>query len=517
MVIGGACLRDDRGQRLRLQPPRGGGERQRVQRLRGLASTTSSRAAHTGRLQGPALRRARDGEAARGHGYGGDAGDVLRDRPTTRSAGEQDYTVLTWPQDAPGASMLRGRPTRARTSTHNVAGPRRPRRGRSSSSVRRRRGLDEDRPSTLQPSAPPATSYDTDYTTRDRHRRLRRRRPHRRLPRQRHRLVLLPRRASARGSSCTPPTSAPTSSAFADVDNDGITDVLYATRRRPARLPEGAAARALVPLTTSPVPMKDLRFGDFDGDGRTDIFYTPQQAVAHLVRQHPRLDSTADSVTPARRAALRRVRRRDAAPTSSPCATSGWSYSSGADGPVGEAQQQAHELVRRRRWRPTSTATAGATSRSTTGSKWRYSRDGSRPAQGDAQGQPQPLYPFLQYLLVGHLRRWPQGRVRQLEERAARPRAVRPSSRFVIWRGLGNRTSWSSGPRRTCAERSGQAVRVGEGGADDLGSGRRTWCSRTAGLLTCGFLVGDRQAISWEGERAWPGAGDGRPRSGWSS
>ena len=61
--------------------------------------------------------------------------------------------------------------------------------------------------------------------------------------------------------------------ALADIDNDGTTDVLYR---------DGAGAlgvlksgvQALVPLTTSPVPIGELRFGDFDGDARTDIFYT---------------------------------------------------------------------------------------------------------------------------------------------------------------------------------------------------------------------------------------------------
>jgi hypothetical protein len=60
---------------------------------------------------------------------------------------------------------------------------------------------------------------------------------------------------------------------FADIDNDRITDVLY-------RNPNGnlgylkSGTQDLVPLTSVPVPMKELRFEDFDGDGRTDIFYT---------------------------------------------------------------------------------------------------------------------------------------------------------------------------------------------------------------------------------------------------
>ena len=62
---------------------------------------------------------------------------------------------------------------------------------------------------------------------------------------------------------------------FADIDNDGVTDVLY-------RDPQGnvgflkSGREDLVPLTTSPVPIKDMRFGDFDGDGKTDLFVTHQ-------------------------------------------------------------------------------------------------------------------------------------------------------------------------------------------------------------------------------------------------
>jgi hypothetical protein len=58
---------------------------------------------------------------------------------------------------------------------------------------------------------------------------------------------------------------------FADMDNDGVTDVVW-------RAPNGdlgylrSGAGEVLPLTISPVPVKELRFGDFDGDQRTDIF-----------------------------------------------------------------------------------------------------------------------------------------------------------------------------------------------------------------------------------------------------
>ena len=60
---------------------------------------------------------------------------------------------------------------------------------------------------------------------------------------------------------------------FADVDNDGVTDVLY-------RDPAGnvgylkSGRHTLLPLTSSPVAMRDVRVGDFDGDGKTDLFFT---------------------------------------------------------------------------------------------------------------------------------------------------------------------------------------------------------------------------------------------------
>jgi hypothetical protein len=60
---------------------------------------------------------------------------------------------------------------------------------------------------------------------------------------------------------------------FADIDNDKVTDVLYRDGAGNVGYLKGGRVD-LKPLTTAPVPMKDLRFGDFDGDGLTDIFYT---------------------------------------------------------------------------------------------------------------------------------------------------------------------------------------------------------------------------------------------------
>jgi hypothetical protein len=60
---------------------------------------------------------------------------------------------------------------------------------------------------------------------------------------------------------------------FADVDNDGVTDVLY--RDGAGNVGYLRSGRQdLAPLTWTPVATKDLRVGDFDGDQRTDLFFT---------------------------------------------------------------------------------------------------------------------------------------------------------------------------------------------------------------------------------------------------
>ena len=60
---------------------------------------------------------------------------------------------------------------------------------------------------------------------------------------------------------------------FGDIDNDGVTDVLW--RDSSGNVFYSRSGRVgFAALTSSPVPMSELRFGDFDGDGLTDIFYT---------------------------------------------------------------------------------------------------------------------------------------------------------------------------------------------------------------------------------------------------
>jgi hypothetical protein len=61
--------------------------------------------------------------------------------------------------------------------------------------------------------------------------------------------------------------------AFADIDNDGITDVVWRGPDGTLYYWKGGKGNP-IPLIKVPVPVSQLRFGDFDGDGKTDIFYT---------------------------------------------------------------------------------------------------------------------------------------------------------------------------------------------------------------------------------------------------
>ena len=65
--------------------------------------------------------------------------------------------------------------------------------------------------------------------------------------------------------------------AFADMDSDGITDILYRESSGGLGYVRSGRAADVNYFTTLPVPISQLRSGDFDGDGLTDLFYTQNQ------------------------------------------------------------------------------------------------------------------------------------------------------------------------------------------------------------------------------------------------
>jgi hypothetical protein len=224
--------------------------------------------------------------------------------------------------------------------------------------------------------------------------------------------------------------------AFADVDNDRITDVIF---QKPGGkliyLKRGSSPS--VSLPSAPVDVKALRFGDFDGDGLTDIFYTKNRqwhvwyGATHAWRQ------TQNSVTPVNEMLFGDF---DAVLGTDVAAVRNgqWSYSSAAT--------KGWDRLNSKRRDSFKNAVAADFDGSGTpdiafgnGRKWVYSREGRGPVIPLRTGGVLPVYPELNHLLVGHF----DGGLRATVVSWNRvphplvPGVFRPGLRLVRWRGLG--------------------------------------------------------------------------------
>jgi hypothetical protein len=220
---------------------------------------------------------------------------------------------------------------------------------------------------------------------------------------------------------------------FADIDNDGTTDVLY--RDGAGNLGFLKSGRVpLQPLTTTPEPMPKLRYGDFDGDGLTDIFYTrdrqwqvwyggsktwqPTQTSGFAIEDF--LFGEFDAVKGTDVAAV----------------TGGkWQQSSGSTGSWQELNSK-----RRSSFRGAVVVDFDGDGKSDIAfdegrQMWSYSQGGSGPLRGlrEADGQ-STVYPELSRLLVGHFDGDPRAEVVSYYVRSGESLPSFPNH-FMIWRG----------------------------------------------------------------------------------
>ena len=235
---------------------------------------------------------------------------------------------------------------------------------------------------------------------------------------------------------------------FADIDNDGVTDVLY--RDGGGNLGFLKSGRvSLQPLTTTPEPMPNLRFGDFDGDALTDIFFTRDQQwqVWHgSTKAWTPTQTSSIAIADLLFGEFDRVKGTDVA-----AITGGrWQISSGSTGS----------------WRPLNdrlrSSFRGAVAADFDGDgrtdiafddkcqKWSFSSGGSGPMQTLRQGEKGRAYPRLNRLIVGRFDGDPSAEVVSYEFTPiifggrydgcnifpwdSRPRPTHPNN-FMVWRG----------------------------------------------------------------------------------
>jgi len=220
--------------------------------------------------------------------------------------------------------------------------------------------------------------------------------------------------------------------AFADVDNDGLTDPVF--RRDNGKL--GYLKRGTAPsvvLPAPPVPLRDLRFGDFDGDGLTDIFYTQERQWHVWYGATKEWVVTQHSVTPISQMIFGEfdaVRGTDVVAVRN----NQWSYSSAAT-----SSWKRLNSKRTSSFTGVVAADFDGDGRSdiafNRGFDWRYSSGGSGPLETLRYGSAKPLYPTLDQLLIGRFNGGRKAQVLSWRMVLHNSRYV-PEWQFVLWRGL---------------------------------------------------------------------------------
>ena len=220
---------------------------------------------------------------------------------------------------------------------------------------------------------------------------------------------------------------------FADIDNDGTTDVLYRDGAGSLGFLKGGRG-VLQPLTTAPEPIDNLRFGDFDGDGLTDIFYTHNrqwQVWYGSIKDWRPTQTSGYAISDLLFGEF------DARKGTDVVAITGgkWKISSGSTGSWTELNS-----LLRSSFRGAVVADFNGDGRSDiafddSGQIWSYSPGGTGPMQSLRQGDGQSVaYPELSQLIVGHFDGDPRAEVVSYYAPSGESHPAF-TNHFMIWRG----------------------------------------------------------------------------------